>query len=119
MQPFRLFVRRVLSGKTAAGNPWTMAQPRTFSQSTKSSDETSQDPDAHAPEINEDKIDPNNKDTWSRGPDLLWLHNTQDKRRKMLKAKWERNFPGMGPGGTHRIYLDLPEGRVHIARYFP
>ena len=116
MQPIRLFLRRVFSGKTAAGNPWTMTQPQAFLQSTKSSDRTSQVSNTHAPELDENEIDPNNKDTWSRGPDLLWLHSTQDKRRKMLKAKYEQKCPVVG---THRVYLDLPEGRVHIARYFP
>lgn len=115
MQSIRLFLRRVLFGQTAAGKPWMLVQPQAFIQPTKSSGRTSQVWKTYPPEINEENIDRANKDTWSRGPDLLWLHNTQDKRRKMLKAKYERNFPAPG---TYRPYIDLPEGRVHIARYF-
>lgn len=116
MQSIGLFFRRVFSGKGATAKPRMMVQPRAFVQSTRSSNSKSQVSNIYTSEINEKEIDPSNKDTWSRGPDLLWLHNTQDKKRNMLKAKYEKNFPAMG---TYTPYIDLPEGRVHIARYFP
>lgn len=96
MQSTRLFLRRVFFGQTAAGKPSIAVRPQAFIQPTKSSDSTSRVWKTYPPEIKEENIDPANKDTWSRGPDLLWLHNTQDKQRKMLKAKFERNFPAPG-----------------------
>lgn len=116
MQSIRLFFRRVFPGKTVASKPSMMTRPQALTQPTKLSTGTSQVPNTHKTEINEENIDPANKDTWSRGPDLLWLHNTQDKQRKLLKAKYEQNFPAPG---TYTPYIDLPEGKVHIARYFP
>lgn len=102
MQSFKVFMSRVLFRETAARKPLVMTPLQAFNQLDKS-------PDIY-------HIDPKYKDTWSQGPDLLWLHNTQDKQRKMLKAKIERNLPAPG---TYREYIDLPEGQVHIARYFP
>lgn len=116
MQSIGLFFRRVFSGKGATAKPRTMVRPQAFTQPTRPSNSTSHVSNTYTSEINEKKIDPSNKDTWSRGPDLLWLHNTQDKQRKRLKAKYEQNFPAMG---TYTPYIDLPEGRVHLARYFP
>lgn len=116
MQSMRLFFRHVFSRKPVAGKPSMLIRPQAFMQPTNPSGSTLQAPGTYTPEINEKDIDLTNKDTWSRGPDLLWLHNTQDKQRKMLKAKFEQNFPALG---TYTPYIDLPEGQVHLARYFP
>lgn len=81
MQSIKVFLTRVCFGEAAAAaarKPLKMTPPQVFNQPTKS-------PDAY-------HIDPKYKETWSRGPDMLWLHNTQDKRRKELKAKMERKF---------------------------
>lgn len=110
-----LFSRRVF-GKGVTAKPRTMVRPRAFIQPTRTSDSTSHVSNTYTSDINENEIDLSNKDTWSRGPDLLWLHNTQDKQRKRLKAKYERYFPAMSPSMP---YIDLHEGQVHIARYFP
>lgn len=116
MQSIGLFFRRVFSGKGAAAKPRMMVRPRAFIQPTRPSKSNSHVSSTYTSDISEKEIDLSNKDTWSRGPDLLWLHNTQDKKRKMLKAKYERYFPAMG---RYMPYIDLPEGRVHLARYFP
>lgn len=116
MQSIKLFFLRVFSGNPVIGKPSMMTRPQAFRQATNPWGSTLEAPDTYTSEINAKDIDPTNKDTWSRGQDLLWLHNTQVKQRKMLKAKFEQNFPALG---TYTPYIDLPEGQVHLARYFP
>lgn len=91
------------------GPPWIF-WPQDHMAPTKTSNKTS------TSDTNQKYIDPNDRDSWSRGPDLLWLHNTQDKKRKMAKDGLLGDLPY---SAKHWPYIDLSEGRVHISRYFP
>lgn len=90
--------------------PWMMILPQEHMPPTKTTDTAS------ASDTNNKNIDPNDKDFWSRGPDLLWLHNTRDKKRKTASTSFLKDLPY---STKHWPYIDLPEGRVHISRYYP
>lgn len=118
--PFKMrlmgrFLLRVLEvmttpGPNGVGPPWMMILPQDHMPPTKITDKDS------ASDTSKKNIDPNDRDSWSWGPDLLWLHNTQDKNKKTVRSSFLRDLPY---STKHWPCIDLPEGRVHISRYFP
>lgn len=112
MQSFKVFIRRAFSSKMGA------VQPQAFIRTIKPSTGPSQTPNTNASKIDKNESDPADKDTSSREPDLLWLHGIQDAGRRKSKGKYKYELfsPIMG---TYSPWLKLPEGWVHIDRYFP
>jgi hypothetical protein len=93
--------------------PWGMIDRQIYMPATKALDKT-------YPSIDTDKknMDPNDKSSWSRGPRLLWLHNTQDSKKSNTAVKASL-LQDLLYSMKHWPYIDLREGRVHISRYFP
>ncbi|KUI53712.1 hypothetical protein VP1G_01143 [Cytospora mali] len=64
-------------------------------------------------EIFEREIDPTDKDSWSRGPDMLWLNDVSEARGRATPRLEPPRFRLKGP------YIHTEEGLVHISTYFP
>lgn len=114
MQSFKVFTRRAFSSKMGA------VQPQAFIRTIKSSTNPSQIPNTNAPKTDKKESDAADKDTRSREPDVLWLHGIQGQERKRSKAKYKYKYEYFSPlMGTYSPWLKLPEGWIHIDRYFP
>lgn len=77
--------------------PWLMITPQEHMPPKKITDTAS------ASDTNKKNIDPNDKDS-------------EDKKRNTVSTSFLKDLPY----STKRWpYIDLPEGRVHISRYYP
>ncbi|ROV99520.1 hypothetical protein VMCG_06384 [Cytospora schulzeri] len=85
------------------------AQPPPLARKEISEEQVPEGVEMSEAEIFEREIDPTDKDSWSRGPDMPWLRDVPDPDGRR-EALWKH------PKGP---YIQTKEGLVHIATYYP